>query len=154
MASATTSEAQQKSVAALREILSALPNAGISREGAARIMSMLYVANQREIDKDRFYRKVQDHVANTTYGKSDPRSINFVGRGLGDKFDSGMIRQYQNEKAGLERMYNSQIETSSGPQNAMSFLIKNYDKISRDPNWSNFYKAKFGNDILRYFGGQ
>ena len=148
------SEAQQRSRQALQDIASIFPSAGNTKEGAAKLFSMLYVAGQKEIDKDRFYREVQNHVNNRFPGQ--PELAQYVGRGLSDAYDSRMIRQYDKEKKAIENMFKSKIKEDSPNFNVSpaNFLLKNYDKIMRDPRWREYYSKNFGPEIFRYFSGE
>jgi hypothetical protein len=143
------SEAQQRSRAALLDVMNSIPSAANTPEGAAKLFSMLYVASQKEIDKDRFYREVQDNVSRRFPGQPD--LANYVGRGLSDAYDSRMTGQYEKEKTSIENMFKFTIRgLNVSPAN---FLLKNYDKIIRDPNWREYYSKNFGPEIFRYFGG-
>ena len=142
-----TSEAQQRSRAALQDIINSIPNLGNTPEGAAKLLSMLYVSGQKEIDKDRFYRQVQDHVNRKFRGQ--PELSQYVGRGLSDNYDSRMIRQYENEKIAIENMFSKTMPGMNvSPAN---YLLKNYDKIVNNKDWREYYSKHFGPEIFRYF---
>ena len=151
-----TSEAGQKAVAALEQIGQGLPTEINSPQALAKIMADLYVAGQREIDKQNFFNQYRKPI-----DPSGPEVALRSGRDLEAAFNNQYNAAfYQGEKDALIKMYNQGPTDAKGqhiinqktgqPMSWMEVATATGGKLTAEQH--RLYDKEFGPDILRYFG--
>lgn len=147
---------------AFRELISlmeSIPTIANTPEGQAKLLSGLYIQNQRGIDRDRFFNLMRDTMENKGGLTRDLSMLG--GRGLENEFAKRQDPIYQTEKNVLSKMFLTKIEDPSTkkPVSLLSYLIKNGAASASDKNLVNFIRKNFNDknydaaEILRYFAG-
>lgn len=154
-----TTSAQQRALGALQEMAKGLPSYLNSPGGQAKLVPQLLTENQREIDRQNFFRVWENAAAgergqNAQYAKLSSRDAN---EAFEKEFNESVRAQ---ESAALEKMFNRTFpikdpETGKTRNiSAMEYITK-YGAAMR-PEQKQKFRDEFGkglkHDILRYFG--
>lgn len=152
---ANTSEAGQRSNASLERWLSAIPSQANTPQGAAGLVAELYLMQQREIDLDNFYRTFRRSAEKHT---QTPAEAMYVGEGLSDEFSKRMDKQYADEKKALSDIFLERIpmkNKNTGKVEQVPLMSVLAQTAGKPPQGvADYVRGKYGDNVLRYFGGQ
>jgi hypothetical protein len=137
--------------------MSAIPSNINSREGAARLIAELYVVNQREIDRENFFKQYRDAAAgpNGVY----LAQANALGGEAEALFNSTYPpNRYNEEKAAIVRMMqsaptNGPLNEAGRPMSYLEYMHKYGSTLTpdqRDQVRQTF--SKESPNVLRFFG--
>lgn len=155
------SDAQQRALGALQELAKGLPTYRNSPGGQAKLVPQLLTENQREIDRQNFFRAWENAAAgdrgqNAQYAKLSSRDAN-------EAFEKEFTESARaKESAALERMFNDTFsikDPATGQQkkiSAIEYITKYGSTMS--PAQKQSFRERYGkdmkHDVLRYFGVQ
>lgn len=156
-----TSDAQQRALGALQELAKGIPTYLNSPGGQAKLVPQLLTENQREIDRQNFFRAwenaaVGDRGQNARYAKLSSRDAN-------EAFEKEFTESVRaKESAALERMFNDTFSikdpATGQPKkiSAIEYITKYGSTMS--PAQKQSFRDRYGkdlkHDVLRYFGVQ
>ena len=157
LAQTASSAAGQRAYQAFSEILAAIPSNINSREGAARLLGELYVVNQREIDRENFFRQYRDSAAGPN------GAYRLQANALGGEAEAAFNRiyppeRYNEEKAAIVRMMqtspgNAPMNEAGRPMSWLEYMHKYGSTLSAEQRAAvrNTF-SKESPDVLRFFG--
>jgi hypothetical protein len=150
-----TTDAGQKAYSAFKDVATALPTYLSTPQGQAKMLSDIYVQNQREIDKNNYftqYKKEFSDVPGAT--QFAQRSGSLVDQHFNDDYSTV---HYGKEREALEKMFNTTpmvkdkpLMENGRPVSWMEFLNKHAGDMSQGQKA--FVEKTFGPGILRYYG--
>jgi hypothetical protein len=152
---AAAREGGQTALGALDQFAATLPS-NLNTPGAqAKLLAQLYYVNQREVDKNTFFKQVRDAAAGPKgqYAQFAMRAGMDADADFNNKYSQAF---YAQELKSLERMFNEGpkgMKTEGGrPITWMEFLNKEGATLSSKERQA--IENQFGRGILRYFGVQ
>lgn len=139
----------QSAVSALDRLGEGLPSNLNTKEAQARLYSTLLIANQREIDKNKFYNEWFE-AARGADGEF-ARGANKTGRLATDRFDAKFNQEkYNDDKKKLERIFKSQLDMPDGKSQNLFFVLSQGGQ-PLPQKVKDLIADKYGADIFRYF---
>jgi hypothetical protein len=135
----------------LIQALATVPTAANSPQGAANILSDIYVGQQRNIDMNNFYVRARDQLSNMGLNEIQLRHAS---QELANEFAQRQDANYGREREALRNIYMQEVEDPQTKQRIrlLPYIIQHADSMS--PAFVRNIEERFGPGILRYFTGR
>jgi hypothetical protein len=130
----------QTALASLQTVAAGIPNGKMNQGAVARVMSDMYVQNQRSIDYAQFLEN---------YASSHPDAPYIIGQGAQTLFNKKYNAQYETDKANLEEIF-SLHEPKTGEALVEYLFGRGKDKALQARRTPEAFEKTYGKGITRY----
>lgn len=141
-------QGNQRAYAALQDMATRFPTLLNSKEGQAALWSELRAVQQKELDKDDYFRTLRTYAEQN----GDPVIATRTGRDADAMFDAKYKDSlYKDESKKLEKMFMDKV-VLNGQKMPYSWVEYIYKNPQLPDAAANYIRQTYGQNILRYFG--